>query len=126
MKAFLSLPNRRVLFFDEGQFGLKTDRGRCWAPKAVRPYSLISIGYKNFYVYTSVCPHTSDSFSLFLPWVNTEIMTLYLQQLSAAYPDKELMLIMNQAGWHGANDLQVPRNIQIELLPPYSPEFNPV
>jgi len=86
----------------------------------------VSIGYKNFYVYASVCPHTGDSFSLFLPWANTEIMTLYLERLSATYPDTQLMLIMDQAGWHDSNGLQVPPNIRIELLPPYSPELNPV
>lgn len=31
-----------------------------------------------------------------------------------------------RAGWHKANDLQVPVNITLLHLPPYSPELNPV
>ena len=126
VRGFLSSPKRRVFFFDEGRFGLKTDTGRCWALKAVRKYSPVKIGYKNFYIYSSVSPQGGESFSLFLPWVNTEMMTLYLKQLSMSYPDKEIMMIMDQAGWHSSKNLQVPNNIQIEFMPPYSPELNPV
>ena len=88
--------------------------------------ALIKPGDKNFYVYSSVSPLSGNSFSLFLPWVNTETMNLYLQELSLAFPDQELLLIMDQAGWHKAKDLAEPTNVRIELLPPYSPELNPV
>jgi transposase len=125
VKDFLSSPNRRVFFFDEGRFGLKTISGRCWALKSVRKISPIYIGYKNFYIYSSVSPQEGDSFSLFLPWVNTEMMNLYLEQLSLAYPELEIMLIMDQAGWHVSKKIKLPDNILIESLPPYSPELNP-
>lgn len=32
---------------------------------------------------------------------------------------------MDRAGWHTSKDLRIPPNIQIELLPAYSPELNP-
>jgi transposase len=35
-------------------------------------------------------------------------------------------LVMDRAGWHTATCLEIPRNIHIEYLPPYSPELNPV
>jgi transposase len=123
---FLAEPNRQVFFFDEGRFGLQPLVGRCWARKRCKSYSMVKPGYKNFYVFSGVSPHTGESFSLFLPWVNTEIMNLYLEELSLAYPEQELMLIMDQAGWHKAKDLIVPKNIRIEFLTPYSPELNPV
>ena len=100
--------------------------GRCWTRKETRPYSVVKPGYKNFYLYSSVSPHTGESFTLFLPWVDTEIMNIYLEELSLAYPDQELMVIMDQAGWHKAKGLRIPSNIKIEFLPPYSPELNPV
>ena len=31
-----------------------------------------------------------------------------------------------QLGWHRSKDLIIPANIEIEYLPPYSPELNPV
>ena len=35
------------------------------------------------------------------------------------------ILILDQAGWHGAKDLKVPTNISLLPLPPRSPELNP-
>jgi transposase len=35
-------------------------------------------------------------------------------------------MIMDQAGWHTAKTLNIPENIRIVSLPPYSPELNPV
>jgi len=63
---------------------------------------------------------------LFLPWVNTEMMNLYLEQMSIAYENEEIVIIMDQAGWHKSKDLIVPDNIDIIYLPPYSPELNPI
>jgi transposase len=115
-----------VFFFDEGRFGLMPSVGRCWALRGKRITSPVSTGYKNFYAYTSVSPYTGASFTLFLPWVNTDIMNLYLKRFSAAHASTEILLIMDQAGWHCSKDLKVPGNILIEKLPPYSPELNPV
>ena len=36
------------------------------------------------------------------------------------------VVILDQAGWHGAKDLEVPDNITLLPLPPRSPELNPV
>ena len=63
---------------------------------------------------------------MILPWVNTEMMNLYLEHLARAYRNKELLLIMDQAGWHLSKDLQLPQNVHIKHLPAYSPELNPV
>jgi len=115
-----------VFFFDEGRFGTMPTVGRCWGLKGFRVHSVVKPGYKNFYIYSSISPHTGDSFSLILPWVDTEMMNLYLEQFSSAFSDTDIMLIMDQAGWHGSKDLVVPGNITIELLPAYSPELNPV
>lgn len=35
-------------------------------------------------------------------------------------------MVMDQAGWHIAGALQVPDNMRLVFLPPYSPELNPV
>ena len=123
---FLRLPNRLVMFFDEGRFGLKPVVGRLWAKKGRPTKVVVKPGYKNFYLYSAVSPHAGESFTLFLPWVNTDMMNFYLEHLSENYHDKELMLIMDQAGWHKSKDLKEFDNIRIEYLPPYSPELNPV
>jgi len=35
-----------------------------------------------------------------------------------------MALIVDNAGWHIANDLHIPENITLIPLPPYSPELN--
>jgi len=114
-----------VFFFDESRFGLQPFIGRCWARKGVRVSAPVNPNYQNFYAYSGVSPLTGDAFSLFLPWVNTEMMNLYLAEMSAFFPDKKIMLIWDQAGWHKSKSLKVPGNITLKSLPPYSPELNP-
>lgn len=104
---------------------MKPTLGRCWARHGVRPRALVKPAYQNFYLYASVSPHSGKSFTLFLPWVNTEMMSLYLSQLAATYADQEIISIMDRAGWHRASNLIVPANLNIVFLPPYSPELNP-
>ncbi len=35
-------------------------------------------------------------------------------------------MVMDGAGWHQSKKLIIPGNIRIIILPPYSPELNPV
>lgn len=123
---YLASPQRKVFFFDESRFGLKPTLGRCWARKGARVSASVNPSYKNFYVYSSVSPVTGEPFHLFLPNVNTQMMNIYLHEMAAAYPDFEIMLVMDQAGWHKAKSLEIPENIRFHWLPPYSPELNPV
>ncbi len=37
-----------------------------------------------------------------------------------------MVLVLDQAGWHVCEDLQIPQNITLLYLPAYSPELNPV
>jgi len=53
-------------------------------------------------------------------------MNVFLNEISKTYANKEIVLVMDGAGWHKSKDLQVPDNIEIIILPPYSPELNPV
>jgi hypothetical protein len=40
-------------------------------------------------------------------------------------PGAHAILILDQAGWHGAKDLNAPKNITLLSLPPRAPELNP-
>jgi transposase len=54
-------------------------------------------------------------------------MSLHLAEISAQVAaDAHAVVILDQAGWHGARALHVPGNITLLPLPPYSPELNPV
>lgn len=115
-----------LFFFDEGRFGLQSTITRIWAKRGERLNVKVQQGFKNFYCYSAISPHSGESFSLFLPEVNTEMMNLFFEEFSKAYSDKKILLILDQAGWHKAKDLKAPQKTTLLFLPPYSPELNPV
>ena len=54
------------------------------------------------------------------------MMNIFLDEFLKQYSDKDILLVLDQAGWHKAKDLKVPPNTTLMFLPPYSPELNPV
>jgi putative transposase len=71
-------------------------------------------------------PKTGESFFLIMPWCNTKMMNLFLEQLSRKYPDDIIVLVCDGAGWHKSGTLVIPSNIRIAYLPPATPEMNPI
>ena len=63
-----------------------------------------------------------------LPFVNTEAMNLHLAEISAkVMPGAHAVITLDGAGWHQTGGkLNLPDNISLLPLPPYSPELNPV
>jgi transposase len=62
-----------------------------------------------------------------MPFADTPAMNTHLAEIALAVaPDAHAVLVLDGAGWHGGHDLVVPENISLVLLPPYSPELNPV
>ncbi len=42
-----------------------------------------------------------------------------------ANPSKQIVLVLNRAGWHSTKRLRVPDHLHLLFLPPYSPELQP-
>jgi transposase len=78
-------------------------------------------------LFGAVNPLTGASSALLAPTVNTEYMNHHLRFISdRAGPDVQVILVLDQAGWHTAGALQVPENISLLYLPSYSPELNAI
>ena len=78
-------------------------------------------------MFGAVRPATGDRFALVMPVVSTEAMSIFLDRFSGRLADDEhAVMVLDQAGWHGATDLRVPDNVTLVPLPAYSPELNPV
>ncbi|MDE7242919.1 MAG: IS630 family transposase [Oscillospiraceae bacterium] len=78
------------------------------------------------YVYGAVEPLTGDSCFLIMPYCNTVCMNLFLEELSAQFPNDIVLLCCDGAAWHKSKSLQVPENIVLFHIPPYTPEMNPI
>jgi hypothetical protein len=114
-----------VLFQDEGRFGRISGGRSCWAPLPLRPTIGSQIVREYIYAYVAVCPHDGQMSSLILPWVDAKLMSLFLAQTAAQFPNEHCVMFLDGAGWHKAHDLVVPSNMTLVPLPPYSPELNP-
>lgn len=77
-------------------------------------------------MYSAIGLGTGDHFTLEMPYVNAECLSVFLQEFRKNVPNVEILLVMDGAGWHKAKQLKVPDGIEIIFLPPYSPELNPV
>jgi transposase len=83
--------------------------------------------YDWLYLFGAVNPLTGESSALLAPTVNTAYMNHHLRFISEqAGVDVHVILVLDGAGWHVAKALEVPSNMTLLHLPPYSPELNPV
>ena len=82
---------------------------------------------RSAYIFGAVCPARGVGAALVLPKCNTAAMTLHLKEIATAVaPGAHAIVIVDQAGWHFSNALEVPGNITLIPLPSKSPELNPV
>lgn len=59
--------------------------------------------------------------------LDAAVMNEFLRLLSRrAGNQKHIVLVVDNAPWHDAEELKVPSNITLLPLPPYSPELNPI
>ena len=99
-----------------------------WARTGSRPVAVRQHQHANLYVFTAVCPADGRACGLLSPSVNTGVMQAFLDQLAADElgADEHAVMILDRASWHTTEHLRVPPNITLLLLPPLSPELNPV
>ena len=53
-------------------------------------------------------------------------MNIFLKQLSEKYADEIILLCCDGAAWHKSIGLELPDNIVLFHIPPYTPEMNPI
>lgn len=107
--------------------GQKNGLVRQWAPKGSRPRQAQDLRTASAYLFGAICPERGEGAALVLPRADTEGMALHLAKISrAVMPGAHAVLLVDQAGWHTTDKLDVPPNISLLPLPAKSPELNPV
>jgi transposase len=116
-----------IWFQDEARVGQQGTLTRVWARRGTRPRAPRDQRYAWTYLFGAVCPERAIGAGLVLPYVNSDAMSLHLQEISRhVAPGAHAVLVLDGAGWHGAAALEVPDNLTLLPLPPKSPELNPV
>jgi len=113
------------MFADEARFGRINRPRPCWAPKGVRPGVAAQLIREYTYLYGAVCPKDGTCVYLILPASDTECFQIFLDILAKKYAKQHILLLVDGALNHHSEDLDIPGNITLHFLPPYSPELNP-
>ena len=114
------------MFQDEAGFGRINKPKYCWCEKGIRPNVPCHHIREYRYVYGAVEPLTGESCFLVMPKCNTVCMNIFLKHLSEQYTDDVILLCCDGAAWHKSNGLEVPENIVLFYILPYTPEMNPI
>jgi transposase len=113
---------------DEHRIGLKPILRRIWARKGSRVRAVVRPRYQWIYLYGFVEPESGKTSWLLMPTVNTAAFSLALSafaQEQGVGPNKHVLLVLDQAGWHKSADLKVPQGLHLLFLPAHSPELQP-
>jgi DDE superfamily endonuclease len=116
-----------VWFQDEARVGQQGTLTRLWARRGSRPRAVRDTRYEWAYIFGAVCPRRGVGAALVMPYADTEAMNAHLAEIGRCVAEgAHAVLVLDGAGWHGGNALEAPENITLVVLPPYSPELNPV
>jgi hypothetical protein len=83
--------------------------------------------YNYLWVIAAACPASGAATGIIMPHLDTDVINPFLGELSRQLaPDVHAVLIWDRAGYHTSGSVEVPRNVSLIPLPPYSPELNPI
>ena len=97
-----------VWFQDEMRVGQKNKLTYRWARTGSRPRAAHDQRTQSTYLFGAVCPELGTGAALVLPFCNSEAMQLHLNEIATKVgPGAHAIVILDQAGWHGAKELKV-------------------
>lgn len=102
-----------------------TKNGRALTVKAVKPICPFQQVFKSTYLFGAFSPITGDKFLLEHPNCNAEVFQLFLNEFSNQNPKELKVMVVDNAAFHKAKKLKIPKNIILLFQPPYTPELNP-
>ena len=115
----------RLMFQDEARFGRLSDPRRCWAPWPLRPLVQKALIREYVYAYAAVTPADGQLEWMLGSKMDTATMGVFLQQVSKRHAGEFVVMVLDGAPSHRSHQLEIPENMVLLALPPYSPELNP-
>jgi DDE superfamily endonuclease len=111
-----------LLFQDEARFGrILEGQRRCWAPFPQRPHAARQVVRQYVYAVAAVSPLDGRLSSVILPCMDAKTMAIFLRVTARTFAAEHCVMFLDQAGWHTAANLRVPRSMTLCKLPARSP-----
>ncbi len=98
------------------------------APRGERPIALGHHRFQWLHVAAFVQPSSGETVWYLCTRINKpgfELLLAAFARESGAGRQRHIVLVLDNAGWHGPKGLAVPEGISLVFLPPYSPELQP-
>lgn len=89
-----------------------------------RPISPVKIGYENVYLYLALCPFSGQGYAAFLPKLNAEWFSWFIQQIHGCVQAPTLFVADGATAHKGEAFEQT--QLIFSKLPPACPQLNPV
>lgn len=127
IKSFIDSEKIEIWWQDESRVGQQGSMSRVWATKGTRPRVVRQKQFLSTYIFGAVCPDRDIGCALILPECNAGMMQMHLDEISKVVrKGYHAIILMDRASWHTTEALNIPENISLLPLPPYSPELNPM
>ena len=113
---------------DEHRIGLKPVLHNVWTLDDQRPTAPVEHRFAWRYLVGFVHPASGRTIFHLASSVSIALFEAELEAFArevGAGPHKEIILILDRAGWHASLRLRVPEHVHLLFLPPYSPELQP-
>jgi transposase len=113
---------------DEQRIGLKPILQNVWCVNGHRPLAPVQLRYEWRYLVGFVYPSSGRTFfhlatSVNIPLFEAELAA-FARQIGAG-AKKQIVLVLDRAGWRSTQRLRVPDHLHLLFLPAYSPELQP-
>ncbi len=113
---------------DEHRIGLKPILHKVWCFDGQRPLAPVQHRYEWRYLVGFVHPASGRTIFHLASTVNIPLFEVELAAFAReveASPTKQIVLVLDRAGWHTSPKLRVPDHVHLLFLPAYSPELQP-
>jgi transposase len=117
-----------VWAMDEHRIGLKPLLRRVWAPVGQRPVARVHQRFDWRYLVAYVHPASGRTVWQLATGVSIPLFEAELAAFArtvGAGPQKEIVRVLDRAGWHTSVYLRVPEHVHLLFLPAHSPELQP-
>jgi transposase len=113
---------------DEHRIGLKPILHKVWCVDGQRPLTPVQHRFEWRYLVGFVHPTSGQTIFHLATSVSIALFETELTAFATAVgvsPRKQIVLVLDRAGWHSTQLLRVPDHVHLLFLPPYSPELQP-
>ena len=71
--------------------------------------------------YGAVSPQHGRFDILVLPEVNLDCIKIFLDEMASRYPNDNVVMVLDGAGWHKSKDFRLPDNLRLLSFHPIHP-----